>query len=1081
MAVGVCLCLSLPAAQPLPERTTEAVIFADDRYDVVGWAGDPVGTREFFVDRGFRPLPAEELAAWMGERTAQGAYGSVALLPTGIVPGALLDPGGWEAVCKGWSDKKHFAQSTLRGYLEAGGRLVWMGDVTFYYLQGPSGPIRCAGGLLPQLVDVSTDQRIFYGPPGHEQVLTDEGRQWGLTQPWFGMPCNSSDVTQTLVAAPTDKASLIFLKTLNPEYPLSGLLSFSIKLRGDELNLPLLADIYKAASYWGRPVRVPEVARAEPAKPDLEVLIRLGDDGSRRVYLPEQPLRGLVSVANRTAPLTGVLSIRLSDAAGTYFGADKELGLPVGEAPVQPLDVPTAGLRCGTYALQASFTPAGGTRLEQALEVVLVERPERPFFLGIWGQVPANAFRRAQYLDEIRSYHLDPVCSPGYDDDLLRRGMRFVQRIEAYEGFTNAVDAARDPDLARRAADGKAPPNPWRPALSLASIAHPQVVAGWSEGQREQIRDLSGHPAWFPAILTCDDFSAFYGEDFGPYSAALFTERTGLQPPALDPATKALPLPPKGIVPEDDLRLRWYRHTVEELGGFANRLFTAAKDQAAPRVPFGPVPGGMMVPVWTDGQYPPAAFGGGGFDLLSYYYYNAYWQPEIGNLYFDELLRLANRDLPLWTTPDLYIAGDEPSYYRNAFFLHLAGGVSGLNYYAYSEHKPQAIREIGRLAARLEELGPLQVALKPAPKRIGFFLPLTCSAMDWAYAITALYAFSNLICAQVDVEPVCREELLAGRAHRYEAIVGWNVDWLSQAEAEGLNAYMARGGRFVLDAASAVELPGASRLAVDLAMGAPSSTVNNEDPRVGSPGQQDYNKPEVVEAVRQALAEFATYTCADPTVVVRAFAGAGATYLWCVQVHTGEEYRYLVERMPVYKRTEDRPVAEEEGRSFLRQRGVYDQAVQTTLVLPDRALTEGMAVYDVWAGRRLAASRLQNGQWQVPLTMERLGGTLLALYPSAPARIGIQAFPGQVKRGGWSALDIRFYGDHGRLLTGLLPCRLRVLDPKGVGARISVAAVRDGRHLLRFAPARNDDPGEWTVEVTELAGGVSGRTAVKVE
>ena len=54
---------------------------------------------------------------------------SVALLPTGIVPGAVLDPGGWEAVCKGWSDKKHFAESMARRYMAAGGRLVWMGDV----------------------------------------------------------------------------------------------------------------------------------------------------------------------------------------------------------------------------------------------------------------------------------------------------------------------------------------------------------------------------------------------------------------------------------------------------------------------------------------------------------------------------------------------------------------------------------------------------------------------------------------------------------------------------------------------------------------------------------------------------------------------------------------------------------------------------------------------------------------------------------------------------------------------------------------------------------------------------------------
>ena len=308
------------------------------------------------------------------------------------------------------------------------------------------------------------------------------------------------------------------------------------------------------------------------------------------------------------------------------------------------------------------------------------------------------------------------------------------------------------------------------PGAQKVSIAHPQVIAGWAEGQAKQVRELGRHPAWFPVLLTCDDFSAFYGEDFGPYSTALFRDRTGQEPPQVDAQTKTLPAPPAGIIPDDDLRLLWREHTVRELGGFANRRFVEAKNAVVRGVPMGPVPGGMMVPVWTGAAIPDVAFGRGPLTCCPYYY-NAYWQPEIANLYFDELIRLGNRDLPLWTTPDLYIAGDEPSYYRNVFFLHMAGGVSGLNYYAYSEHKASAIREAGRLVERLDDLGPLQVALKPAPKRVGLYMPLACNAVDWAYPISAMYAFSNLLCAQIDAEPVCSEEILAGRALQYDALV----------------------------------------------------------------------------------------------------------------------------------------------------------------------------------------------------------------------------------------------------------------------------------------------------------------------
>ena len=1079
LAVLTLLALAAPlhAAQALPAGTTEGVIFADDRYDVVGWAGSPEASREFFVSRGFKPLGAEDLAAWLAARAKGGAYGTVAVLPTGLLPGPILQPGGWDGIEKGYLDKPQFANAAIRKYMEAGGRIVFMGDVTFYYVQGPTGPIRCAGSLLPQLADANTDQAILYGPPHHEQVLTEEGKQWGLTQPWFGMPCNTADVTQTLVAAPADKASLIFLKTLNPEYPLSGVLSFPIKLRADEVNLPLLTDIYKAANYWGKPVKVPEVTAAVKALPDLEVSVSLGDGGTRSVYLPEERISGLVTVTNRKPALAGRLAIRFSDAGGTYFSEEKPLGVPSGEVPARLLSIPTEGLRRGEYKLEAVFTGEAGQKAERSLRLDLVRKPDNPFFLGIWGQLPANTFRREQYLTEIGGYHLNPVCSAGYDDDLLRRGMRFVQRIEAYEGFANAADD-KDASLLRKSVEGKPIPNPWRPALFSVSIAHPQVIAGWSEGQREQIRELTRHPAWFPTILTCDDFSAYYGEDFGDYSGKLFTERTGKAVPQADPKTKALPAPPKGIIADDDLRLLWREHTVKELGGFANRSFTRSKEEVAPRVPFGPVPGGMMIPVWTEGQYPPAAFGSGAFDLLSYYYYNAYWQPEIGNLYWDEAVRMGNRNLPLWSTPDVYIAGDEPSYYRNAFFLHLAGGVSGLNYYAYSEHKPAAIKEVGRLAERLEELAALQVALRPAARRVGMYLPLACSAVDWSYPLAAMYAYSNLLCAHVDVEPVCREELLGGAVYGYEALVLWNADWLGRAEAEGLKRYLARGGKVYLDKASAVDLPGATRLPLDLAMGKLDSALNNDDPRFAGPGQADYNVADRVTAVRAALGEYVAYDAADPNVITRAFTAEGATYVWCANVHTNEEYKYLVERMPVYKRDKDRAAAEEEGRKFLRERGAYDKLVQTTLTLPASTVTKGLAVYDVWAGKRLALTVLPDGRATVPLTMERLGGTLLGLYSSAPAKVTCAALPAAVKRGEWGALDIRVYGENGLLMNGLLPCRLSLLDPQGQRTFTQTLAVRDGRHVMRFAPARNDTVGKWTVEMTELAGGTIGQTAV---
>ena len=75
--------------------------------------------------------------------------------------------------------------------------------------------------------------------------------------------------------------------------------------------------------------------------------------------------------------------------------------------------------------------------------------------------------------------------------------------------------------------------------------------------------------------------------------------------------------------------------------------------QAVPGIKVGPVPGSMMFPLWQEGQYPPDDFGPGGFNLIYYYMYLNHWQPMIANLYWNEVGRINNRDLELWSVAGL--------------------------------------------------------------------------------------------------------------------------------------------------------------------------------------------------------------------------------------------------------------------------------------------------------------------------------------------------------------------------------------------------------------------------------------------
>ena len=121
LPLGLAFVLTNPAildpllgAQPLPARTTEAVMFDDDRYDAGGWAGAHEPKMEFFRAVGFRGLRAEELAIWMARKIESGAYGTVCLLPSGILPASILEPDGWKAATRQWKDKKYYTNTLVR-------------------------------------------------------------------------------------------------------------------------------------------------------------------------------------------------------------------------------------------------------------------------------------------------------------------------------------------------------------------------------------------------------------------------------------------------------------------------------------------------------------------------------------------------------------------------------------------------------------------------------------------------------------------------------------------------------------------------------------------------------------------------------------------------------------------------------------------------------------------------------------------------------------------------------------------------------------------------------------------------------
>ena len=176
-------------------------------------------------------------------------------------------------------------------------------------------------------------------------------------------------------------------------------------------------------------------------------------------------------------------------------------------------------------------------------------------------------------------------------------------------------------------------------------------------------------------------------------------------------------------------------------------------------------------------------------------------------MYWTDIARMGNRDLPVYVMPDSGMP--EKSYHWNNFYLLLAAGVDGLSYFIDQEGwvTPEfwevAENKLGPVA---EKFGSLFVHLKPEKYKVGLLSSFTTASYNNYYPLDdGICAYNNLIMAHVDVETVSEEELLAGRLGQYDAIVMSNVDWLRNDLFELLS-----GGKtnIILDQNSEIPLQG---------------------------------------------------------------------------------------------------------------------------------------------------------------------------------------------------------------------------------------------------------------------------------
>jgi len=787
----------------------------------------------------------------------------------------------------------------------------------------------------------------------------------------------------------------------------------------------------------------------------VEVLPYADDKTPRRAYLRSE---------------TPTVRIRLTNKGAEQLKAEGRLILSQGDTPLVerefaadlPPNAPTdakvqfalADLKAAEYLLTARCTVADKEFVGTSPFCVCAAPDTEGLALGIWWE---SAYKRKGHdellvkLGEIGMTHVQTMVPyPELLDACLRHRM---QVLHIQHGNARAGGFKGDQkDLIRLNASGKPYLNNGKWKKPIAGITDLDWQRATAKNLGEHVAPLMAWPAYDPRICTSDDYWRRTGLDYNAANVRRFREAYGIDPPRPPEALESdYPLSvarPKGVIPDDDPWVLWLRFNARDvLGRFNRQVADAVLEATGGRGRIGPVSGGGegawgFVPYadMISGQWPPYNFGESGFNMLCCYNYNLGRMPALAQVWWYEMARMGNRDLPQFLMPETM--GKRRAMHLHNAYLYMASGLDGLAYFIYewsSQAALEALKEVGPLMRRQRKL---LGALEPAPRTVGLLIPFENACFRSLYPADALYAFCNLAMAHAEVEPVWPEELPA-RAAQYKVILLHDVDWLTESNLKRLRYYMAQGGTVLCDSLTEVDVPGAVKLDFPLAAA---------DRKTG------YGDLEQIARVRQAVEPHVQpwATSDDPHLLLRRFTSGGVDYLWAVNLMSHKED---LDHLP--------EPGKERDAGPVPAYADFDRREHAATI---RVRTGERAVYDVLTGKKVESEAVGD-ELIIQARMRGWQGCLLALYPAAPDAIRVKA-PERATRGKGAEVSLEVLaGD--RILRANFPIEITVVEPDGnenpeYGRS---ALARGGVHRFAIPFARNDAPGKWTVTARELSTG----------
>jgi hypothetical protein len=192
-ALAACL-LAVLTITAVRAAAPDGVVYFDEQYPV-SWItrGAAAEMRDFAVALGFEPMGAESVRDWMQQAVVQGATGKLLIMASDVAPQTLV--GGAPG-----------ADALFRKYLDAGGSVIWSGDVPFYFVgtgQWDKDKWDYLGGRGVLGIDTVGNWQ------GRSEARPAEiGKKWGLQSTWNSVRALPvKNVTQVLAVDADGNAS----------------------------------------------------------------------------------------------------------------------------------------------------------------------------------------------------------------------------------------------------------------------------------------------------------------------------------------------------------------------------------------------------------------------------------------------------------------------------------------------------------------------------------------------------------------------------------------------------------------------------------------------------------------------------------------------------------------------------------------------------------------------------------------------------------------------------------------------------------------------------------------------------------